>query len=480
LRQEEDRVRAGLAFAIVLLIARSAGAETGGLETHLGESLPLWSALPFAGLLLSIAFIPLLAPHFWHHRYPVIASGWGVLFAAPFLVLYRGEGLQALLHSLVIEYIPFIILLGALFTISGGIVLRGTLRGTPRANTALLAVGTILASWIGTTGASMLLIRPLLRANAGRSRRAHIVVFFIFLVSNLGGSLTPLGDPPLFLGFLSGVPFFWTLKLLPHSGLAAAMLLAAFYVLDRLAFRREGIAARDHTGPSEPLRVAGWTNVALLAAVVLAVLLSGIVHLPEVALWGVHRRGADIARDVVLVILGLVSLRYGPTHLRGENRFGWEPMREVAILFAAIFVTIVPALTILAAGEKGALAPLVRSAVDPWHYFWITGGLSSFLDNAPTYLTFLATALGRFFQGVPQRQAVTMLVHQQPLILEAISAGAVYMGAMTYIGNAPNFMVRSLAEEAGVAMPSFFGYLFRWSIPFLAPALVIVTLLFFY
>ncbi len=468
------------AFAATLVAARVAGAETGGAGASLGESLPLWSAIPFVGLLASIAVFPLLAPRFWHHRYPLVALAWGLAFAVPYLAILRGRAASSLLHTLVGDYLPFVILLSSLFTITGGIVLRGSLRATPRSNTVLLAAGTALASWIGTTGASMLLVRPLLRANAGRARRRHVVVFFIFLVSNIGGALTPLGDPPLFLGFLAGVPFFWTMKLLPHCTLVVGLLLALFYLIDRRSFAHEGVAARTHTGPAEPLRVAGRLNVVLLAGVVLAVLGSGMLHLPEVRVGGLRLGGAGLLRDGVLVLLALLSLRFGSPHLRGENGFTWGPMREVAILFAAIFVTIVPALAILAAGEHGALAPLVRSAVQPWQYFWLTGALSSVLDNAPTYLTFVATALGRFFEGTGFRQAVQLLIEQKPLHLEAISAGAVYMGAMTYIGNAPNFMVRSIAEEAGVRMPSFFGYVIRWSIPCLIPTLILMTLTFFH
>jgi Na+/H+ antiporter NhaD/arsenite permease-like protein len=417
----------------------------------LGASLPLWSVAPFLGLLASIAVLPLVAPRFWHHHYPRVALGWALLFAVPFGLSYRAQALHSLLHVLVAEYLPFVLLLGALFTITGGIVVRGTLRGTPLTNVALLAAGTALASWIGTTGASMLLVRPLLRANASRRRRAHILVFFIFLVANIGGALTPLGDPPLFLGFLNGVPFFWTLRLLPHTRVVVASLLVVFYLVDRRAWRAEE-PTRIPQGPTEPLRVVGWLHAALLAGVLLAVLLSGVVHLGKTQLFGIEVERQDLARDVVLVLLAALSLRFGSRALRAENQFGWGPLREVAILFAAIFVTIVPALAILAAGERGRLAPLVQHAVEPWQYFWL---------------------------AVPAPVAVLQLVHERPVILEAISAGAVYMGAMTYIGNAPNFMVRSIAEESGVSMPSFFGYVARWSLPVLIPMWVLLTVVFF-
>jgi Na+/H+ antiporter NhaD/arsenite permease-like protein len=341
-----------------------------------------------------------------------------------------------------------------------------------------LALGTLIASWVGTTGASMLLIRPLLRANAERDSRKHLVVFFIFLVSNIGGSLTPLGDPPLFLGFLRGVPFFWTMHLLPETLTLVAILLAVFYLLDRWHFRRETSRFSADRGPREPLRLAGAINIIWLLGIVGAVFASGVLRLGHVHVAGVELSRQNLLRDAALVGLGLLSLRCTPRALRSENGFGWAPMREVAILFAAIFTTIVPALAILAAGERGQLATLVRTVQEPWQYFWMTGALSSFLDNAPTYLTFFSTALGRLGAGLPEAEALHVMLHDQPATLIAISAGAVFMGANTYIGNAPNFMVRSIAEEAGVAMPSFFGYILRWSIPILIPAFVLLTLIF--
>jgi Na+/H+ antiporter NhaD/arsenite permease-like protein len=363
--------------------------------------------------------------------------------------------------------------------VAGGIVVRGTLRGTPRTNVALLGVGTLVGSWIGTTGASMLLVRPLLRANSGRRHRAHLVVFFIFLVSNVGGVLTPLGDPPLFLGFLHGVPFFWTLHLLPHLLVVTACLLAVFWVVDRRHWAREAAPGAAPAAAPEPLRLAGLVNLALLGGVVAAVLFSGVVHLPPVLVAGISVPGQNLLRDLALVGLGLLSLRWTPRALRVENRFGWGPIREVAWLFAGIFVTIVPALAILRAGAHGPLGALVGAVQEPRQFFWMTGALSSFLDNAPTYLTFLETALGRFHAGVPPHEAVHRLIDGQAEVLAAISAGAVFMGANTYIGNAPNFMVRSIAEEDGVAMPSFFGYLLRWAVPILLPVFGLVTLLFF-
>lgn len=456
--------------------ALAAGQEGG---EHLGEVLPLWSALPFAGILLSIALFPLLRPHFWHRHYPKVAAFWGIAFAVPFVIAYRGAAVHSILHIYLLDYVPFIILLWSLFTVAGGIVVRGTLHGGPRTNTALLAIGTAIASWIGTTGASMLLIRPMLRANARRRYRMHVVVFFIFLVSNIGGSLTPLGDPPLFLGFLHHVPFFWTFHLAPHMLFVAAVLLGLFYLIDARLYARETFPEEQAAAEREPVRVAGLRNFVFLAGIVTAVLLSGLLHWRSVDIAGVHVPLQNLLRDVVLVACGLLSLRATPRHLRVENQFGWEPIREVAILFAGIFATIVPALAILAAGDKGHLAGLIRAVEEPWHFFWITGGLSSFLDNAPTYLTFLNTALGRFVPGQPEREAVHALIAEHEKILAAIAAGAVFMGANTYIGNAPNFMVRSIAEEAGVDMPSFFGYFVRWALPILVPCFLLVTWIFF-
>jgi Na+/H+ antiporter NhaD/arsenite permease-like protein len=445
----------------------------------LGELLPLWSVLPFAGLLLSIALFPLLGPHFWHRHYPKVSAAWAVAFALPFLLAYGGAAWHEILHIALIDYVPFIILLWGLFTVAGGIVVRGTLAGTPAVNTAMLLVGTLIASWVGTTGAAMLLIRPVLRANARRRHKAHVVVFFIFLVANVGGSLTPLGDPPLFLGFLHKVPFFWTLNLLPHMALVAGALLVVFFWLDTLYFRREDGAARPGDGPGEPIRVDGLYNLAFLAGIVGAVLLSGLWHGGGIAVGGVHVELQNWARDGIILLMGALSLLATPRALRQANGFTWAPIQEVAYLFAGIFATIIPALQILKAGEDGALAFLIRGVQEPWHYFWAVGGLSSFLDNAPTYLTFFNTQLGRFYPGVPEAEAVGRLIAENQVFLEALAAGSVFMGANTYIGNAPNFMVRSIAEEAGVAMPSFFGYLVRWSLPILIPIFILVTLVLF-
>jgi Na+/H+ antiporter NhaD/arsenite permease-like protein len=399
--------------------------------------------------------------------------------AVPLLIAFRGTALHEILHVYIVDYIPFIILLSSLFVCSGGILVRGSPSGTPIVNMLLLLVGTLLASWIGTTGASMLLIRPVLRANQHRRQKAHIICFFIFLVSNIGGALTPLGDPPLFLGFLHGVPFFWTLRILPLTLFMTVALLAILFVLDTYLYRRERRSYGIRTAPPERLRIEGAHNFILLLGVLGGVLLSGLWHPGTVNILGVHVGWENLARDSILIAIGGLSLLSTRKATRAANDFSWFPMKEVAVLFFGIFMTIIPPLAILRAGTEGALGSLLAAVSSPAHYFWATGGLSSFLDNAPTYLTFFNSALGQFFAGQPERQAVAGLLSSQAAYLEAISAAAVFMGANSYIGNAPNFMVRSIAESSGVRMPSFFGYMVKFSIPVLVPLFVLVTLLFF-
>ena len=460
----------------------AAAAEPAHGGPSLGSRLPLWSCLPFVGILLSIALFPLLAPHFWHRHYPKVSGAWALIFAIPFLWVYRGDALHDILHTYFIEYIPFIILLWGLFTVAGGIVIRGTLAGTPAVNTAFLFLGTVLASWIGTTGSAMLLIRPVLRANAKRRRKVHVVVFFIFLVANVGGSLTPLGDPPLFLGFIHKVPFFWTMNLLPHMVTVAALLLLVFFLVDWRYYRAEKKEGGEEPEPPvKPQRMAvdGLYNLIFLLGIMGAVLLSGVWTAPTIHVLGVAIELQNWARDGLILLMGALSLWFTPRLLRRDNEFSWEPIREVAYLFAGIFMTIIPALAILKTGEEGQLAFLIRSVREPAQYFWTTGILSSFLDNAPTYLTFFNTQLGRFYPGMPEAEAVALLCTENKSYLIALSAGAVFMGANTYIGNAPNFMVKSIAEEAGVAMPSFFGYILRWTVPVLIPIFILVTFLFF-
>ena len=450
------------------------------MEGELGALLPAWSALPFVGMLLSIALLPLVAPSFWHHHYPKVTAGWALVLLVPFLLVHPEAGWEAVAHTTIVDYVPFLILISTLFTIGGGIHVRGGVRGTPAGNATLLAIGTALASLVGTTGAAMLVIRPVLRANEGRRHRAHTIVFFIFLVANIGGALTPLGDPPLFLGFLNGVPFFWTLAVLPEMATVAGLVLGAYLLVDTMQWRREDAIVRARPdGPREPIRIEGAVNLLFLAGVLVAVIASGVWHGPTIDLLGAHQQVENLLRDAVLVAMLLGSWFATPAAVRAANGFSWGPIREVAILFAGIFATIIPALRMLQAGEQGALAFVVHAVRTPAHFFWASGILSSFLDNAPTYLTFLSSAVGRLFPGVAQREAVARLIAEHPEFLKAISTGSVFMGANSYIGNAPNFMVKSIAEEAGVPMPSFFGYIGRYSLPVLIPTFLLATWLFF-
>ncbi|MRR15498.1 MAG: sodium:proton antiporter [Deltaproteobacteria bacterium] len=444
---------------------------------NVGAALPVWSILPFIGILLSIALMPLFTPHFWHRHFPKVSAFWAIALAVPFIMIFGTVAVYEIAHIYIIDYIPFIILLWSLFTISGGIYVKGTLKGTPAVNAAILLIGTLLASVIGTTGASMLMIRPILRSNAWRVHKAHTVVFFIFLVSNIGGALTPLGDPPLFLGFLHGVPFFWTLHIFPEMAFASVILLALYFVMDSYYYKKENRIAVPKA--AEPLRIDGAQNFLFLAGIVAAVLMSGTVKMGEVSIFGIHQTIENLVKDGVLIVMGVLSLIFTSRTVRKDNDFSWAPILEVAYLFAGIFMTIIPALAILKAGEHGALAWLIKSVDTPAHYFWAAGSLSSFLDNAPTYLTFFNSALGKFYPGVPEVEAVASLIVEKVPYLAAISAGAVFMGANSYIGNAPNFMVKSIAEEAGVKMPSFFGYMFKYSIPILVVLFIAMTFIFF-
>mgnify|MGYP001361693675 CR=1 FL=1 len=469
-------------FKILLALAPisifAAGSGHGGAP-HLdgsAENLAIYWVIPFAGILLSIAAFPLIAPDFWHHNFGKISLFWATSLIIPFVIK---EGFQItlyeLLHVGLLEYVPFIILLLALFTISGGVQLKGSLVGSPTLNTAILAIGTLLASWMGTTGAAMLLIRPLIRANSHRKNKVHVIVFFIFLVANIGGALTPLGDPPLFLGFLKGVNFFWTTSamFLPMLFLVISLLII-FFVLDTYLFKKENISIEKEENP-EKLGLEGSFNLLLLAGVVGGVLLSGFWK-PGISfsIYYVDIELQNIVRDTLLLGLTYASWVLTSQSIRKANEYTWFPIVEVAKLFAGIFITIIPAIAILKAGTQGALSGVVASVTNNdqpinYMYFWMTGILSSFLDNAPTYLVFFNTA-----GGDPN-----VLMGDLYQTLLAISAGAVFMGANTYIGNAPNFMVKSIAETSGIEMPSFFGYLIKWSIPILVPLFIILTFIFF-
>jgi len=443
----------------------------GALPSFNGALLSLRWGIPFAGLLVSIAVVPLISSRFWHAHYGKVAAAWALALLIPFAWTFGFDSVvHEVAHVLFGEYLPFIIVLFALFTISGGICLRGQFRATPARNTGLLALGAALASVMGTTGAAMLLIRPLLTANEGRKTSAHAVVFFILLAGNIGGALSPLGDPPLFIGFLKGVDFFWTTRaLLWPTVFLTLTLLALFHAIDRWMFAREP----QWLAQAHELRVAveGSFNFVLLAGVVGVVLLSGLWR-PGITLTvlGTPLALESVVRDALLVVLALASLAFTPQAIREHNVFHWAPIAEVAKLFAGIFVTIIPVIAILGAGASGALRNLIaaltpadgafRNAV----VFWVTGILSAFLDNAPTYLVFFNLAGGD----------AAMLMGPLATTLKAISMAAVYFGALTYIGNAPNFMIKAIAEDRGVAMPSFFAYIVYASIALL-PLLALVA-----
>ncbi|MBZ9772703.1 sodium:proton antiporter [Mesorhizobium sp. CO1-1-8] len=465
----------GAIIAAVLFPAQAFAAEEHGLP---GASMLLWWALPFAGLLLSIATGPLLFPHVWEHHYGKITALWGALVVLPLAAAFGvPTATEAVLHALLTEYMSFIILLFALFTISGGILIAGNIHGTPLVNAGLLLVGALLASVIGTTGASMILIRPIIRANDNRPFNAHVVIFFIFLVSNIGGSLTPLGDPPLFVGFLRGVDFFWTTANLWRETLfVGGAVLAVFLGIDIVLHQRENGAPKikDPT-PDTKVRLRGLANLPLLAGVIGAILLSATWK-PGVSfsVFGVRLELQNLVRDAMILALAFLSLAVSRKSHREANGFNWGPIAEVAKLFAGIFICIVPVIAILRAGDEGALAPLValvtsaQGTPNDLAYFWLTGALSSFLDNAPTYLVFFELA------GGDPRHLMTEFAST----LAAISAGAVFMGANTYIGNAPNFMVYAIARHRGVKMPGFFGYM-AWSGLVLIPIFLIAGFLFF-
>jgi Na+/H+ antiporter NhaD/arsenite permease-like protein len=462
-----------LAFAGAAIVLAAPAACSAAQPNGLGGRLPVAAVIPFLALLLLIALLPLFAAHWWqsNRNKAVVAAAAAVPLAVYLAVAWRGEGLRELAHTLR-EYTSFVILLGSLFVITSGVYVRGSLSGTPVMNTLILAIGAALASLIGTTGASILLVRPLLRANAPRVNKAHVVIFFIFMVSNCGGLLTPLGDPPLFLGFLNGVPFAWTLRLWREWAVVNGAILVVFHVWDQVVLNRE---ERERPGSQleellehEPLAILGAHNFAYLLAIL------GIIY---AAGQGVGSGGAPWPFGVQeLLMLGVTVLAYvsTPSLNRTRNRFGFGPIIEVAVLFAGIFVTMTPALLIL-----NAMAPRLRMT-EPAEFFWASGALSSFLDNAPTYMTFTALASG--LHGVPvEGRYLAQFLALGPAaaaLLAAVSCGSVFMGANSYIGNGPNFMVKAIAEENGVRMPSFFGYM-AYAGFVLLPIFGLVTYLFF-
>lgn len=465
-----------LAWGVVGLLTTTVG-QAASLD---GAGLGVGWAIPFVGLLLSIALCPLCMPVLWHHHYGKITAGWSLLFLLPFSFASGMEvAATEVIHAMLAEYLPFLILLAALFVVAGGICIRSNVQAGPAVNTGILALGTVLASIVGTTGAAMLLIRPLIRANRSRRHNAHVIVFFIFLVANAGGALTPLGDPPLFLGFLKGVTFFWTMThILSETLFLWSSLLVLFYLIDAWYARQPGEKVAGNAGQikqSLSVAVDGKINFLLLLVIILLVLMSGLWQ-PGVVL--LNWMGTEVAlqnavRDILLLIVLGVSLWITPRSVRHDNGFSWGPMAEVARLFAGIFIVIIPVIAMLRAGSDGAFASVLAVVTkangqpDDVMYFWVTGLLSSFLDNAPTYLVFFHAASGH------AAELMTTLAST----LGAISMGAVFMGANTYIGNAPNLMVRAIAEEQGIRMPTFFGYM-GWSVCILIPLFVIMTFIF--
>lgn len=441
------------------------------------ENISLAFCIPFIGMLLSVAIFPLIAGKWWEKKKQYIVILWSLLFLIPFAVKYSAGVMgETLLDIVLNDYMTFIILLFGLFCVSGNIAIKGNFSGAPKVNVILLLIGTLLSSWIGTTGASMIMIRPIMRANAWRKRKVQIIVFFIFLVSNIGGCLTPVGDPPLLMGFMRGVPFFWSLRLLPVFALNAAILLTVFFFLDRRAYRKD-IAeghAPELTAEKTNVKIEGIHNIIFIVMIVVAVILSGVlssfplfekgVSLTE----NVNLSTASVIEVAIILLAAFLSMKTTKKEVRIENQFSWAAIQEVAILFIGIFITMEPALLFLEA--HGASLGLQH----PWQMFWATGALSSFLDNTPTYLVFLTTA-GTLGAATGITTSVGTIA---PVMLKAISCGAVCMGANTYIGNAPNFMVRSMAEEGGVRMPSFFGYM-AWSGSILIPVFFIDMLVFF-
>lgn len=403
-------------------------------ESHASAvQVPVWLCIPFAGLLLCIAVMPLLRAEWWEAHQPLVVFMWIILLVVPFAIVYgAGDTFETVLECIVNDYLTFIVLLFGLFCVSGNITVGGDFAGSPRVNACLLALGTLLSSCIGTTGASMLMVRPVIKMNSWRKRKRHIMVFFIFLISNMGGCLTPIGDSPLLMGFMRGVPFFWSMHLLPILIFNLVILLFVFYHLDKKAYRKDIAEGRkpDISRPGTEFYIEGLHNIILLAA--------------------------------------FLSFKTTDSSIRTKNHFTWGAIKEVAVLFIGIFITMQPALMLLK-----SVGPNLGIS-EPYQMFWATGALSSFLDNTPTYLVFLTTAGTLGLTG-----GITTALGQIPVnLLEAISCGAVFMGANTYIGNAPNFMVKAISDENGVNMPSFFGYIL-WSLAFLVPVFILDMLVFF-
>lgn len=469
-------------FASLCMLCPSALAA-GDSSAHASAAVPAWLCIPFAALLLCVALGPVLAAHWWEKHQAAVVAVLSVVLLAAFALVQGGNAAAELaLECLVNDYLTFIVLLFGLFCVAGNITLVGDLAGSPRINVALLLFGTLLSSFIGTTGSSMLMVRPIIKMNAWRKRKRHIMVFFIFLISNIGGCLTPIGDPPLLMGFSRGVPFFWSLRLFPIMAMNVAILMTAFYFVDMRAYRKDIAIGRkpDISKPGTDVHIDGLHNVIFLVVIVAAVILSGVLPtLPAFQdangnVLGIHLYGhvkltyPALIEIVMILASAALSFKTTPVSVREANHFTWGAIREVAVLFIGIFITMQPALMLLK--EYGASLGLDT----PFQMFWVTGALSSFLDNTPTYLVFLTTACT---MGAASG-LVTALGTVPAQMLTAISCGAVFMGANSYIGNAPNFMVKAISDENGIRMPSFFGYLV-WSAAFLLPVFLLDSLLFF-
>ena len=442
-----------------------------------GASLSWPWSLPFIGLILTIATGPLFFPRSWSHHYGKIAAGWSALTIAVIAFAFGATtALDTFLRAMLLDYMSFIALLFSLYVVAGGILVSGNLHGTPAGNTGMLLLGTVLASFVGTTGAAMIAVRPLIRANLHRKHSAHVLMFAIFLIANVGGTLTPLGNPPLFVGFLHGVDFFWPAEhLFSAASLVIALVLAIFVAIDWWYYRREhkDVVSR-HKTEATVIRIRGVANIYLLGCIIAAILLSATWK-PDfvITIRSITLESQNVVRDAIIVAVALLSLKLTPAEHREENGFSWEPIREVAKLFAAIFVCIIPMLAMLNAGPRGAFAWILAltSTGDTIHnlaYFWSSGILSSFLDNAPTYLMFFELAGGNAHE----------LMGPLGGTLAAISLGASSMGAITYIGNAPNLMIYAIAVERGIAMPSFFAFM-AWSCAILLPVFAIVGWVYF-
>ncbi|HEY7244349.1 MAG TPA: sodium:proton antiporter [Xanthobacteraceae bacterium] len=462
------------ALAVIAISAVLASDRAWASTALDGAALGWPWAMPFIGMLLTIASGPILFPRLWHKHYGKLAFIWSALTVAPLAAIHGVPvAAGAFVHTMLTEFASFIVLLFTLYVVAGGILVTGNLRGTPLVNAAILALGTLIASVVGTTGAAMILVRPLIRANAWRLNNAHVVVFFIFLVGNIGGALSPLGDPPLLVGFLHGIDFFWTARnLWRQTAFVGCLTLGAFVAVDLWHYRRDRrVTTVGESAPPLNLRVSGAINLVLIIGVIAAILASATWR-PGVSfeLYGNALALENLARDGGLVLIALLSLALTPNEHREANGFTWEPIVEVAILFAGIFTCIIPVIAVLQAGKEGAFSWLLAmvTAPDgsprPIAYFWATGILSAFLDNAPTYLVFFELAGGK----------ASELMGPLAATLAAISMGAVYMGALTYLGNAPNLMIYAIATERGVKMPSFFGYM-GWAGAILLPILALLT-----